>query len=564
MESVITPSSATMKLGEVKKFAFNYYATSKEYLDRLTWSDENGKILADETYAPNFPWSYDYTAVGPGGELVRLFVEGTTNLGNKSKVGARINVILPDISPKPTIAINTTTPTIRVGDDVPIIAEVSGAPSGSVISYVWKVDGVVDAGEIDDVFDYRGRQEGTFVVSCEATISKTDFNPVTVTANTSIKVDPALITLVTIDTPKSIYHVGERCTFTAHPANLPEGAKVVYEWFKNTVPVNSGVSHTYSFVIDQKGEFDYYCTMTYIVGSVSKTVQSNDVDIHVVNADQSGITVGLLVDTIDGVVNVPLPLKVATLGATPDTSITYDWYIDGILDPSISGPTYDFLRPNMGVYTIFVDVKFERENYNPLTIKTSTVELQLRDYILAGVILSPQNSEVEIGEPLKIRAIVDEVPETTEVKFTWSSNGSRDFVQVTNEYEVDTGTPGVQDISVTVEMTNFNYLPTTKTSKTNATVKPAFVPDDDEEFPYYVHSLPSRQSAYIWCGWWIMYEIQDLTNEGKNWKTDESGKYWPHRKTLAMMLNQFPEVDVQESRNGYIIHRTALEAGIIY
>ncbi|QEG06304.1 capsid and scaffold protein [Shigella phage JK42] len=30
------------------------------------------------------------------------------------------------------------------------------------------------------------------------------------------------------------------------------------------------------------------------------------------------------------------------------------------------------------------------------------------------------------------------------------------------------------------------------------------------------------------------------------------------------MMKDYPEVDVQESRNGYIIHKTALETGIIY
>ncbi|EMK4141246.1 hypothetical protein V8280_003987 [Escherichia coli] len=92
----------------------------------------------------------------------------------------------------------------------------------------------------------------------------------------------------------------------------------------------------------------------------------------------------------------------------------------------------------------------------------------------------------------------------------------------------------------------------------------SFVWTVDGELPY-VHPLPHRTSAYIWCGWWVMDEIQKMTEEGKDWKTDDpDSKYYLHRYTLQKMMKDYPEVDVQESRNGYIIHKTALETGIIY
>ena len=84
------------------------------------------------------------------------------------------------------------------------------------------------------------------------------------------------------------------------------------------------------------------------------------------------------------------------------------------------------------------------------------------------------------------------------------------------------------------------------------------------ELPY-VHPLPVRNSAYIWCGWWVMDEIQKMTLAGQDWKTDDpDSPYYLHRYTLQKMITDYPEVDVQESRNGRVIHRTALEAGIIY
>ncbi|UNA02296.1 putative hoc protein [Serratia phage SP1] len=90
--------------------------------------------------------------------------------------------------------------------------------------------------------------------------------------------------------------------------------------------------------------------------------------------------------------------------------------------------------------------------------------------------------------------------------------------------------------------------------------------EPDECKGIYIHELPHRDSAYIWCGWWIMQEIERLTDQGKDWKTVTSAdtQYYCHLKILSKMLVDFPEVDVQESRNGYIVHRSALDAGIIY
>jgi hypothetical protein len=87
----------------------------------------------------------------------------------------------------------------------------------------------------------------------------------------------------------------------------------------------------------------------------------------------------------------------------------------------------------------------------------------------------------------------------------------------------------------------------------------------EKDKPPVIHPLPCRNSAYIWVGWWVMDEIEKLTSEGKDWKDPpEDSKYKPHLAALAKMITDYPEVDVQESRHGRIVHRSALEHGIIY
>ena len=142
---------------------------------------------------------------------------------------------------------------------------------------------------------------------------------------------------------------------------------------------------------------------------------------------------------------------------------------------------------------------------------------------------------------------VDDVPQASVVNtFTYTAEGD------------------VGDKIVKVVATNTPADGEPETAESTATVTVEVKPPSAEDELPYVHPLPWRSTAYIWCGWWVMDEIQSMTNEGKDWKTDSSGLYWAHRYVLQKMLTDYPEVDVQESRNGRIIHRSALEAGIIY
>lgn len=134
----------------------------------------------------------------------------------------------------------------------------------------------------------------------------------------------------------------------------------------------------------------------------------------------------------------------------------------------------------------------------------------------------------------------------------------------TNTYSIDTSSAGTHTIKVEAVLTKDNYTPKTISSTAEVVIAERTPIEPEGELPY-VHPLPHRTSAYIWCGWWVMDEIQKMTEEGKDWKIDDPGsKYYLHRYTLQKMMKDYPEVDVQESRNGYIIHKTALETGIIY
>ena len=182
-----------------------------------------------------------------------------------------------------------------------------------------------------------------------------------------------------------------------------------------------------------------------------------------------------------------------------------------------------------------------------------------------SITLAPLNPTIKVGDSQQFTATLTGEPEGSTVTYEWKID---DVVQssVTNTLDYTASTTGTKVVKVT-STTKVDAQPDdVQTATTNLTVNTA-EPEIPAECPIlYVHPLPWRSSAYIWAGWWVMDAIQKLTEEGKDWKTATASDtpYYCHLATLAKMIADYPEVDVQESRNGRIVHRTALDAGIIY
>lgn len=172
-----------------------------------------------------------------------------------------------------------------------------------------------------------------------------------------------------------------------------------------------------------------------------------------------------------------------------------------------------------------------------------------------------QTPTIKIGDSQRFTATLTGAPEGSTTEYKWTvDNIQQSSTSATMNYVAST--PGNKVIKVESTTKVDSQPDDVQSATTSLTVK-----DVPPECPLiYVHPLPWRSSAYIWAGWWVMDAIQRLTIEGKDWKTatKEDTPYYCHLAVLAKMINDYPEVDVQESRNGRIVHRTALEAGIIY
>lgn len=173
-------------------------------------------------------------------------------------------------------------------------------------------------------------------------------------------------------------------------------------------------------------------------------------------------------------------------------------------------------------------------------------------------ISGPSTATVDV--PFNLAASVSPAIPGATLAYKWDDNSTEATRAITESTE------GLKSYTCEVTASQSGFTNSVKSGNKSVTVAEA-EPVVPEECPLiYVHSLPVRNTAYIWCGWWVMDAIQKLTSESKDWKTatKEDTPYYCHLAVLAKMLSDYPEVDVQESRNGRIVHRSALEAGIIY
>ncbi len=251
-------------------------------------------------------------------------------------------------------------------------------------------------------------------------------------------------------------------------------------------------------------------------------------------------------------------------GAPSGATIAYVWKRNSNVIAGQTGKTITVTEAAEANYTLNCEVTVTAPEYDSATAtKGATVTFAKKTMSGVSVVLTPESINVPKDTPASFKADVVGAPSEASGVYTWKKDGSP-VEGSTSTLTIDTSTEGSQVIEVSVVVSAPDYKSVTVTTTGNVTITAKVAPEPEGELPY-IHPLPVRNSAYIWAGWWVMDEIQKMTLAGKDWKTDEpDSNYYLHRYTLAKMLNDYPEVDVQESRNGRIIHRTALDAGIIY
>lgn len=367
---------------------------------------------------------------------------------------------------------------------------------------------------------------------------------------------------ITPKTPTGV--IDETKQFTATPSGETGGGTITYAWTVDDAP-QDGAEATFDYVLKgPAGQKTIKVVATNTVPDTDAETAEATTTITVQNKTQT-TTLAVTPNSPDaGVIGTAVQFTAALDSQPPGASATYQWYVDGSPAGEATSATFNYTPAESGVKRIKCVAQVTAENYNEKEVTSNEVSLTVNKKTMnPQVTLTPPSINVQQDASATFTANVTGAPEEAQITYSWKKDSSP-VEGSTNVYTVDTSSVGSQTIEVTAVVTATDYDSKTITAEGQVQVTDKVAPEPEGELPY-VHPLPHRTSAYIWCGWWVMDEIQKMTEEGKDWKTeDPDSKYYLHRYTLQKMMKDYPEVDVQESRNGYIIHKTALETGIIY
>ncbi|ACP30821.1 Hoc-like head decoration [Escherichia phage RB14] len=367
---------------------------------------------------------------------------------------------------------------------------------------------------------------------------------------------------ITPKTPTGV--IDETKQFTATPSGQTGDGPITYAWTVDGAPQEE-TSATFNYVLKgPAGQKTIKVVATNPVPDTDAETAEATTTITVQNKTQTTTLAVTPNSPPEGVIGTAVEFT-ATLASQPSgASATYQWHVDGSPVSEATSATFNYTPTTSGVKKIKCVAQVTATDYDALSVTSNEVSLTVNKKTMnPQVTLTPPSINVQQDASATFTANVTDAPEEAQIAYSWKKDSSP-VEGSTNVYTIDTSSVGSQTIEVTAVVTATDY--DSKTVKTTGQVQVTdkVAPEPEGELPY-VHSLPHRTSAYIWCGWWVMDEIQKMTEEGKDWKTeDPDSKYYLHRYTLQKMMKDYPEVDVQESRNGYIIHKTALETGIIY
>lgn len=358
--------------------------------------------------------------------------------------------------------------------------------------------------------------------------------------------------------------IGATTNFTATTSGAAAEGTETFVWTVNGVKQSSVTAAMNYVAAGPAGSKTVKVVATVTPAEGDPETAEAETTLTVNNKTMPAITLTLSPTSVSKEIGQSQVVTADVTGAPSGASIAYVWKRGSSVISGQTGKTITLTESTETSYTLNCEVTVSAPDYNNVTA-TKGIAVAFTKKTMSGVsvTLTPESITTEQGSEASFKANVIGAPEGATGVYSWTKDGSP-VEGSTSTLVIDTSDIGSQVIEVSVEVSAEDYTPVTVTTTGDVTITKRVAPTPDGELPY-VHPLPFRGTAYIWCGWWVMDEIQRMTVEGKDWKLDDpDSDYYLHRYTLAKMLDDYPEVDVQESRNGYIVHRTALDAGIIY
>lgn len=345
--------------------------------------------------------------------------------------------------------------------------------------------------------------------------------------------------------------IGSTQKFTATITGAPVDAVTTYVWTVDGV-VQTSTQSSIDYLGDTLGSKVIKVVATTEVQDAEDDVQEASTSVNVTKKKMI-VTAKAITNDATVFIDDTMDFTVTLTGAPAGSTITYAW------STGQTTAIFSETATTAGTYETKCTVTVKAADYEDTTVESNTVTVLVNKKTLPKIELKvsgPSTSKKD--ESFTLKAESTGIPSGVTSKYIWNTGEESDTLTTS------LSTIGVTSFTVKLTITSSDYEDGEFEVTHQVEVKDIEVP---EECPIvYVHPLPHRGTAYIWCGWWVMDAIQALTNEGKDWKsaTQDDTPYYCHLAVLAKMIADYPEVDVQESRHGRIVHRSALDVGIIY
>ncbi|EKD6720613.1 hypothetical protein OSV68_000053 [Shigella sonnei] len=464
-----------------------------------------------------------------------------------------------------SVSISPLAASAVIGATTNFTATTSGAAAEGTETFVWTVNGVKQSSVTAAMNYVATGPAGSKTVKVVATVTPAEGVAETAEAETTLTVQNKTMPAITLTlSPTSVSkEIGQSQVVTADVTGAPSGASIAYVWKRGSSVISGQTSKTITLTESTETSYTLNCEVTVSAPEYNNGTATKGIAVAFIKKTMGAVSVTLTPSSITAEKGAEASFKADVTGAPAGASVAYSWTKDGSpVDGSTN--TLEVDTSTIGSQVIEVSAVVSAPDYKSVTVtKTGNVTITKKTMSGVSVTLTPESIMTEQGSEASFKANVIGAPGGATGVYSWTKDGSP-VEGSTSTLAIDTSDIGSQVIGVSVVVSAADYNPVTVTKTGNVTVTAKVAPAPKGELPY-VHPLPHRTSAYIWCGWWVMDEIQKMTEEGKDWKIDDpDSKYYLHRYTLQKMMKDYPEVDVQESRNGYIIHKTALETGIIY
>ena len=360
--------------------------------------------------------------------------------------------------------------------------------------------------------------------------------------------------------------VGTQIALTANPSGQASGATLAYAWTVNGTAVSgtgSGITYTPSSA--GKTTFGVTVTATTTGDTPTTETQSATLDVTAVNKKFTGINATVSSSKTNGVVGDSITYLVAYTGAPEGSSATYAWYENDSSTPVAGQTDYQYVRQygNAGTTKVHASVTLSAPGYDSATFFADDITVTITNNTMTPTMtLSPSATSVKEGVTYTVTANISGAPTGSTAKFAWTKNGTATS-DTGNSVTDSSNNAGTVTWACTATVSANGYDDATTSANTSVTIT---APDYDTGTVDYYHILPQRNSVFYQVGWWVMDLIQECVANGVDWTDPDTNKLkWAEElRTVAKLVNEFDNVEIQESRNGWILGKDRIKSGKIY